>query len=159
MTSIENYFSTHKLIFILFSVITLPIVLLWSLIYGVVIGIIGITVDRYETLKKIVRRQAIESLKYPRWNAKKYREIYLGAIDDPRMRVEAAEAFKRNKVRPPATVWQIITDVFIFGLVFYPFLLVWGILTGPVRAFLEYWKWCYKVWFGYSIYEGGLKNG
>ena len=101
MASIEKYFSTHKLIFIIFSVLTLPIVLLWSLIYGVIIGIIGITVDRYETLRKIIRREAIESVKYPRWNAKKYREIYLGAINDPRMRAEAEEAFKRKKISPP----------------------------------------------------------
>ncbi|MFA5894003.1 MAG: hypothetical protein WC903_08605 [Candidatus Margulisiibacteriota bacterium] len=154
MKSIESFLAPHKAIFILFIILTLPFVLAWSLIYGLIIGIIGITVDRWETVRKYVRQDAIELLKYPKWKEDAWKAAYLRGINMAEQRREAERAFAEKRKKVPGMIGHIIQDILIFGIILYPPLLIWGILAGPIRAFLEYFKWCYKTWHGYSIYKG-----
>lgn len=156
MSSVDNFFSTNKVIFIVFAILILPLVLVWSLVYGVIIGVIGITVDRYEYIRDVImRRTAIEYLKYREWRVKNWQEAYLKGVD----RIEEIKADERafavGEKKVPSMGWMMWQEVLVFGIIFYPFMLVWGVITGPIRAFIEYYKWCYKTWYGYSIYKGG----
>ncbi|MDI6731474.1 MAG: hypothetical protein QME05_02695 [Candidatus Margulisbacteria bacterium] len=154
MSTIDNFLSTHKVIFIVFAILILPFVLVWSLVYGVIVGIIGITVDRFESVRKYIRQDAIELLKYPKWKEECWKAACLRGIDMAEQRKEVERAFAEKRKKAPGMIGRIIQDILIFGIMLYPLLLIWGILIGPIRAFLECYKWCYKTWYGYSIYKG-----
>ena len=156
MNSLEQFFHSHKALFVIFTIIALPLVLLWSLLYGVVVGIIGITIDRWEVIQRILCRNALETLKYPIWNAKKAQEGYLRTLSSVDDMFVAQQEFQVGRKKVAGPISETFWDLLIFGVALYPFLLVWGIATGPVRAFLDIFKWWYEVWFGYSVYRGGL---
>ncbi|MBU0573486.1 MAG: hypothetical protein KKH83_03300 [Candidatus Margulisbacteria bacterium] len=144
----------RKTFLVIFYLISLPIVLPWCLVYGVIIGIIGITVDRYEFVRTAIRRDARATLKYRKWQAEKHKEASLRCIDDKTKRMEAETAYKEGRKKTPGVIGYTITNIIVFGIIFYPPLLIWGAVTGPVRAFIEFNKWIYKLWTGHSIYRG-----
>ncbi|KAF0133869.1 MAG: hypothetical protein FD145_1079 [Candidatus Saganbacteria bacterium] len=138
--------------FIIFAVAILPIVLAWCLFYGVIIGIVGITVDRYEYVRKIIKQDVICRIKYPSWQKEKWEASLLGNTNNAKERNELETAIKEGRRKPPGMLGDIIINILLFSIIFYPFLLIWGIVTGPIRAGIEYYKWCYKTINGYSIY-------
>lgn len=147
----------NKPAFIIFIILSFPFALAWSLIYGLIIGIIGSTVDVYETIRDKVYQDIRGALKYPGWRTEVYERLHLKAAEDSRGRIpeEARRAVEKGKIKPPSIIGSIILHTCVF-ILYYPFLLIWGIATGPIRAFFEYYKWGYKTWTGHSIYRGGM---
>ena len=158
MNSVERFFSAHKIIFILFSILSLPFVLAWSLLYGIIVGSIGITVDRYEHMRDNIRSHVISILKYPKWQAEKWKASALRSMEilslAEEQKRERKRAIEEGRERAPGMLNYIVTDIIIFGILPYPFFLVWGIIAGPVRALLNYSKWWYLDWKKYK--KGGV---
>ena len=154
MDTIEKFFRAHKIIFLCFAVLISPLALVWAVIYGLIIGIIGPTVDVYEIIRNKIYGDVRGVLKYPKWKAEDYKRKVMAAENKNFEEIQAVEReFEEGRRKPLGIVGYIIRDIFVF-ILYYPFLLLWGIMTGPIRAFLEYLKWCYRVWTGhaYSIY-------
>ncbi|OGC03927.1 hypothetical protein A2276_04845 [candidate division WOR-1 bacterium RIFOXYA12_FULL_43_27] len=135
-----------KLLIALFIVLTFPLVLIWALVYGIIIGIIGITVDRIETVIDLLKRDRIELLKYPKWRADLEKHIELNNAEDDETRRRITEKSAREKEWTPLRILgSFLLHILIFGICFYPPLLIWGILTGPIRALIEWWRWCCNI--------------
>lgn len=145
MNQIENFLSSNRAIFIILTIFLLPLAFLWSLVYGVIIGIIGSTVDCYEKIRNTIRRDVMEYLKYRKWRDEKFRENYLSQIRDERERFAAEQAIEKGK-KKSYHVFVSVPALVLLGIGLYPFLLVWGIATGPIRAFFECIKGWSKVW-------------
>lgn len=148
MKVVEEFFRAHKIIFLLFAVIVSPFALVWSIVYGLIIGIIGPTVDIFEIIRNRTYQDVRMALKYPGWKATFYKTTCLKAMDDNHQRMqEIRKAFEEGRAKAPGPVGYLIRNTLAFML-YYPVFLIWGVATGPLRAFAEYLKWGYKVWTG-----------
>lgn len=156
MNKFEKLLSANKALLIILTVAASPFILAWCLIYGFIVGIIGITVDRFEYVRGILRQDAISLLKYPKWSAQKHLEAHLKSIDNPDERAKTEWDYKTGQKKAPSMTAEILTDVLIFGILDYPLFLIWGIVTGPIRTLIEFWKWWMKIWgkevWGVSYY-------
>lgn len=135
MNKFDQFLSANKALFIILSILALPFILVWSLIYGVVIGLVGMTVNTYETARTAIRQESIIMLKYPIWRQKEY-DISQGK--------DLKNPYKET-MRAPGRMASIILQFFV-SVMLYPFLLVWGVIIGPVRAFIEVINWWLKIW-------------
>ncbi|MFH1762481.1 MAG: hypothetical protein ABIA63_15385, partial [bacterium] len=148
-----SFLARNKPVLVVFIILASPFALAWAFIYGLIIGIIGPTVDIYEIIKNRTYNDVRTVLKYPRWRAKVHKILSLKSAQDEKGRIPEEERKRIEKSKPPGVFGYIFQNTFVFGIVYYPFLLIWGIITGPIRAFLECYKWCYTIWAGHSIYR------
>ena len=145
MNRIEEFFLAHKIVFVLLTILTLPILLIWFLIYGIIIGIVGITIDHYENIRYAIKRDVIELLKYPKWREKHHRLKYLSGIDNKKERERAEMDFMEGRLKVGGMGGATI-GMIIYGIFTYPLMLIWGIIAGPVMALEEAIKWWGRIW-------------
>lgn len=146
MNKFEQLLSANKTLLIILTIAASPLILSWCLLYGVIVGLIGITVDRFEYVAGVLRGDAISIIKYPKWSAQKHQEAQMRSLDNPDERNKIEWAMKTGRVKSPRLSGEMLADILIFGFLYYPFLLIWGAVTGPVRSLIEFWKWYMKLW-------------
>ncbi|KAF0133714.1 MAG: hypothetical protein FD145_1173 [Candidatus Saganbacteria bacterium] len=148
MANIETFFRSHKIIFLFYAVVASPFMLVWAVVYGLIIGVIGPTVDIFEIIRNRTYQDVRTVLKYPGWKAEFYKISSLKAMDNmPEKMRENRKAFEEGRKKAPEPIGYLLRNIAAFSI-YYPAFLIWGIITGPIRAFAEYLKWCYKVWTG-----------
>ena len=153
MNKFDQLLAANKFVFVVFAIIALPFVLIWSLIYGFIVGLIGGAVDCVENTRSVVKRVRWEALKYSKWSGLEYQKS-LGNIPASASEKEFLEkALQEGRVKSPGISGQVFSQ-YVLGVCFFPFLLIWGAVTGPIRAFLLFLDWCGKIWAGRPVKRG-----
>lgn len=147
MSKFNQFLSANKFILIILVIVALPFVLIWSLIYGFIIGLIGGAVDCFENTRDVAKRVRWESLKYSKWSGMEYQKSQGNIPASVSEKEYIEKALREGRLKAPGATGQVIPQ-YILGICSFPFLLIWGAVTGPVRAFLLFIDWCDKVWKG-----------
>ena len=146
MAQFEKFLSSNKPVFAVLYLAALPFALIWSIIYGIIIGIAGTTVERLEAVRRVNQSDRIESLKYPKWKSRKYQQLRLDRIEDKNQRAEAEMQYASGKLSTPTLFGYYLQNIILYGIIFYPAFLLYGIIVGPFRAFFAWQNKCGKIW-------------
>lgn len=122
-----------------FKIIAFPFIFLSSLIYGVIIGIIGSTVNFCEVQRQKIREEIAAITKYPKWREDEYKNRAL-FIGEQRKEKDVVESEFRRGRRAPRMAEFILLQMIIGSAIFFPFLFIRGIILGPILAYKQSYK-------------------
>lgn len=121
---------TYKII----AAITFPFIIVWSLVCGVIIGIIGSTVNFFQVQRREIREEIVAITKYPGWREDQFKNqsLYFAEKGEQRARLESE--FQEGK-KAPRMIRFILIQIVLGSIIFYPYLLIRGIVMGPFLAY------------------------
>jgi len=128
-----NSFSSASLAFKIFAILAFPLIIVWSLVSGIIIGIIGSTVNFFQVQRREIKEEIIAITKYPGWREDEFKNqsLYFAEKDTEKARLQYE--FREGK-KAPRMVKFIFIQMILGSIIFYPYLLFRGILLGPVFA-------------------------
>ena len=130
----DTSFSSASFTYKILAVIAFPFIIVWSLVCGVIIGIIGSTVNFFQVQRREIREEIVAITKYPGWREDQFKNqsLYFAEKDGEKARLQYE--FMEGK-KAPRMIRFILIQIVLGSIIFYPYLLIRGIVMGPFLAY------------------------
>jgi len=117
------------------------IVLLWSIVYGAIIGFLGGFVSWYKNMARCIRDSLMNRKSYPQASFHKHMAYYLNAIGNEYEKTRVEKEYKAGQRKPSHPFVEAFTvfAIYLPLIVYFP---IKGFFLGPYHVLghcLDYW--------------------